>query len=435
MTSIGDVPARRHVRLRGRFSGRIGIVVPLLVLLPVLVGYGTVETLLNVNSGATLQKILVLMGIAISVALIGFRVPPWPVFAIFGVFGVALVLGLTLDRSGFGGEGSTVLRGTAGYVYAWCAFFVDWRRVTEEARALALACAPLLALLISLPLTLGGHASFIMHEYTGALRLAAGMPPAYVAALALFGVIGASWLWVLGNSWGLWLAVVNLAICAMTGTRGATLAAGVVFLGVLIVAIVKRLRQWRLGIGVGALGLVAGVIVFLPLFLKRFTSSEHDAGALSGRSEAWAYFLSRYQEHPWIGYGPGGATILAQESGNSTIMRSFVSPHSAYISLLVDIGAPLLVAFLLSLVTLLWKRYWCTTINYRPVLLIIIGAVLLYGAFDNLLNAAQSAVPFALFLAMVGAGRLTNEDTSDEGSLPFKYASRRARREQTEEAT
>lgn len=428
MTTTGSLKAR-YAHVRGRFAGRVGMVVPFLVLLPVLTGYGAMQSLLGVSSGATLQKLMVLICTIIAAVLVGLRIPPWPILVIFGVIVVALSLGLLFDS---GVDKSVLIRGSAGYTYAWFAFFVDWRKINERARALALALAPTAALLISLPLALSGHTIFVMQEYTGASRLAAGMPPAYLASLALFGVVGAAWFWALGNPWGLWIAVLNAGICALTGTRGATLAAGLVFVGMLVVAVVRRQPHWRIGLGVGALGLIAGVVLFLPLFVQRSTSSAHGVFGFSGRTEAWSYFLGKFEERPWIGFGPGGATVLAEESGNETIIRSFVSPHSAYVSLLVDIGVPLTVVFIAMLGALFWFAYRNVTSPYRPMIWVTLATCVFYGAFDNLLNAAQSAVPLALFLAMAAAGTapaLRAEENRIEDSLPSRRAWRASQRE------
>lgn len=401
MTTIDGGISTRYARLHGRFTGPIGVVIPFLLLAPVLTGYATIQSVLAVDSGATLQKLVTLLGVVIAGALIGLRVPPWPIFVIFGVIAVALAIAVLIDT---GVDRSVLVRGSAGYTYGWFAFFVDWRRISERARALALAMAPTIALVISVPFSLTGHTIFIMEEYTGAARLAAGMPPAYLASLALFGVIGAAWLWSLGSPWGLWIAVLNAGVCALTGTRGATLAAAVVFVGMLIVATVRRQRHWQVGLGVGAVGAVLGAALFLPLFLQRSIESAHGVFGLSGRTEAWAYFLGRFQERPWTGFGPGGATMLAQESGVPMIRNGFVSPHSAYVSLLVDIGAPLAVIFVLALVALFWTAHRHVSASYRPLMWVVLGTCVFYGAFDNLLNAPQSAVPLGVFLAMAAAG-------------------------------
>ncbi|MFC3399009.1 O-antigen ligase family protein [Microbacterium amylolyticum] len=305
MTAALQRIAYQHRRLRTVFAGPLGALLPLLVLLPALTGYGAIQSLFGIDNGAMLQKIFVFICVAVAGILVGFRIPPWPVLVLFGVFATAFFIASLLDLRDAGPGDLVLIRGTAGYVYAWCVFFVDWRQVNVRSRAVSLAFAPIIAVLISVPLSISGHTIFIMHEYTGALRLAAGMPPAYLASLALFGVIGAAWLWSLGSPWGLWVSVANAGICALTGTRGATLAAGLVFVAMLIVAVLYRLRQWRVGIGVGVVGLVAGAMLFIPLFMQRSTASAHGILGFSGRTEAWSYFMRRFQEHPWTGFGPG----------------------------------------------------------------------------------------------------------------------------------
>lgn len=426
MRAVLHVLASRRSSTTPAFHGVRGVFVPLLVLLPVLTGYGTVESLLGIGNGATIQKALVLICVMIAGMLVGFRLPPWQVFVIFGVFAVALIIGMAANVRQAASGDVVLLRGAAGYAYAWSVFFIDWRRISRRSRALALALAPIIAGIINLPLALFGHATIVRHEYTGALRLAIGMPPAYLASLALFGVLGAAWLWAMRGSWGLWLAIVNLAICALTGTRGATLAAGLVFVALLIAAVRYRLPQWKIGLGAGAAGLIGGLIVFLPTFIQRSSSTAHGTFSFSGRTEAWAYFLGRYQEHPWIGYGPGGATVLAAESGNKTIERSFVSPHSAYISLLVDIGAPLFIVFVVMFFWLFLRAWRVSAAEFRAVVWVVAASCIFYGAFDNLLNAAQSTVPLTLMLSMLVA---SGAPITNDGAELSRKARRRQHRE------
>lgn len=382
-------------------SGRL-LLFPLLILLPVLTGYSAIESIFGVNSGATVQKLAVLVAIVLAGIFLGFRVPHWAAVAVIAIFGIALVFAsLTQDDAPV----SILLRGTGGYVYAWLAFIVDWSAIPSRLRAVTLATAPAVAIAISVPLVFTGNASFVMHEYTGAVRFAAGMPPAYLASLALFGAIGAAWLWSLGSPWGLWLAAFNALVCVMTVTRGATIATGIVVLTMLVVGAIRRQPQWQFGVVGGALGVVAACILFVPTFIERFLSSAQGVFGFSGRTEAWSYFLSRVADHPWVGHGAGGATLLAAESGNATIEKSFISPHSAYVSLLVDIGIPLTVAFFALLFTLFVCVARRGEPGFAPVAFGAMVACAFYGMFDNLLNAPQSAVPLALFLALAMASR------------------------------
>lgn len=399
-------------RTRAFVMSRWGVLLPLLVLLPITVGYNVFQGIPDVSSGATVQKIIVLIVGAVAAVLLGFARGPWPVLALLGVFAVAFVVALIVDPRGTGPFDMVLFRGVAGYVLPWLAFFINWRAIPVPHRALSFALMPLVAVLLGGIFQLIGVADFFMHEYTGALRLAAGMPPAYLAALALFGVVGAVWLWVSGHSAGLVLAIGNMAVCALTGTRGATLATGLILFGGLVIAICFRLPKWRLGAVLGAVGLLGAVAVMLPTFIQRSLSSVHGLFGFSGRTDAWAYFLERFWQRPLSGYGPGGATALSQESGNRTIERSFVSPHSAYVSLLVDLGLPLFiiaVGALVALVVLVARSVQPPT---RWLVVVAAMACVFYGAFDNLLNAPQSAIPFAAFLAMA------HRRGSDEESEP-----------------
>ena len=401
-------------RLRSFLAGPWGFLLPLIVLAPLALGTGVYEKLFGGANGATVQKIAVLVLLAIAALILGLRLPPWPIWVILGAVTVAFFVGVVINDRGNGILDSTLLRGAVGYAFPWLAFFVDWRPVSQASRALSLALLAPFAVMLGSVIHLVNLGNLFRHEYTGAVRLAAAMPPAHLAALAIFSVVGGVWLWVMGRRAGLWLALLSAAICGLTGTRGALIAAGIIFGGTLVVALCYKLPYWKAGLVSGVAGVVGGSFLILPNLLKRAAQEAHGALALSGREEAWAYFLGRLAERPFVGYGPGGATELSQQSGNTTITRSFVSPHSAYISLLVDVGWPLFLALALGIGGLLVMVVRANVGPVRWMAGLLGAACVFYGAFDNLLNAAQSAVPFALTLAMMFAPAMTPRSIAEE---------------------
>lgn len=425
--------ARLQERVEWKLAGPLGIIVPLLVLIPLIFGYSALNRVSEIVGGSTLQKVMVLVAMTIAALLLGTRMPPWPVWVIGGTVGVAYVVGLITQARGIDGFDTEMLFGAAGLVYPWLAFFIDWRKIDQTWRAAALtAIAPIAVAFASMTHVTGLLGIEVVRvEYTGATRLSAGMPPAYLAGLALIGVCGAMWLWVQRRWVGFYLALINLAICALTTTRVATLAAGLIFVAMVIVAIVHKYPQWIAASTISIVGGVIGSVVLLPNFLDRM---QNTAGGLiggTGRSRAWRFFLGELESYPWTGYGPGSSPLLAGRSNDETIRRAFVSPHNNYIDFMVDLGIPLAIVFVAGIVAILIHVVRRASGDLRWLVGVTAIACLVYATFDNLLTAPQSALMFVTFIAMIsadGSDRRTSAhaaSTDDAAAEPQVVSPRR----------
>lgn len=396
-----------HERLWRVFSGPVGVLVPLLVMLPLVVGYTTLTGVVGDLGGATVQKIAIVLAMAISAALLGVRIPPIPVWMIALSVVAGYAMGLLTQAREIQGFDSEMLFGAAGYLYPWLAFFIDWRRIDAVWRATALAVITPVTLVFALAVNALGilDLTLLRQEYTGALRLAAGMPPAYLAGMAFFGVIGSMWLWSQRRSAGFYLAAINAVTCAATGTRGATVAAAIVFLPAIIAAIVWRLPHWIAALGLSVAGGAVGTYFILPTLILRTVESADSSFAGSGRADAWNYFLTRLQGRELTGFGPGSGPLLASQSESGHIRHNFVSPHSVYVSLAVDIGIPLALTLGLGFVALTVLTMLRVRGAERVIVVAAGVACVWYGIFDNLLNAPQSALLVGMFFAMIWAAR------------------------------
>lgn len=392
-----------YSRIRGMMSGPLGVVPASLVVLPLTLSYKTYEILAPGIGGATVQKALVVVAILIAVALLGFRSPPWPVWVIGSSIGVGYIIGLITQARGVDGFDTEMLLGAAGLVYPWLLFFIDWRTVRSAWLSAVLGgLAPFTVLLSSIlqfiePLGI----TMIRHEYTGALRLEAGMPPAYLAGLSLVGVAGGMWMWVQRRWMGFALAIVNAGICGLTGSRLATVAAGVIFLGTVIAAVIQGYPFAKTSAVLTGLAAVGAGIVLLPNFLARVNGTHGGLFEGTGRDQAWTYFWTRLLEWPWTGFGPGSPPMLSEESPNWVVRESFVSPHNSYLTLAVDIGIPLTVTYVAGLIALFVVIFRDSPIPQRVLVVLVAVACLGYGIADNLLTAPQSAVMFVAFLAFL----------------------------------
>lgn len=161
-------------------------------------------------------------------------------------------------------------------------------------------------------------------------------------------------------------------------------------------------------------------MLVLPTFLERTSGAATGSGLFSGsgRGSAWRYFAERIAERPWTGFGPGSGPWLAEQSTNKTVREYFISPHNEYLRFSADIGIPLAVVFFVSLVILVFMTARAASREMRVLVIAVSASMLAYGIFDNLLNAPQSAVGFALLLACFWAGTANKHATDGEHDSP-----------------
>jgi len=395
--------ASQLVRWRRWAQRPAGVVLPLLVLLPLMLSFDTYEAIFDGINGATVQKALFVLATALVGTVLGFRVPPWPVWGMGIVIAAGYIVALVVNARVHSGFDFGMLFGAIGLIYPWLVFFVNWRPVRASARASAIALIAPLTVAASALLQFPWPDEFMLlkHEYTGALRVAAGLPPAYLAGMALVGVCGALWLWNQRRWYGLYLAALNVGILALTGTRGATACAAAVFLVMLVVAVIHRFPHWIAALCGAAIGIFLGTVLILPTFLERSSGAATGDGMFSGsgRGAAWKYFIAQIGDRPLTGFGPGSGSWLAARSSNNTVREYFVSPHNEFLRFAADIGIPLTAAFFAALIALIVLTMRKRKPGERVFVIATFAALLAYATFDNLLNAPQSAVTFALLTA------------------------------------
>lgn len=405
-------------RIRAALAGPAGVILPFLLVLPLTISYATFGQVTGSLGGATAQKLAIVAAIIIAAVLLGVRVPPLPVWIMAAAVAAGYVLGLITGARDVDGFDSDMLFGAAGMLYPWLVFFIDWRRLDRFWRLIPLACSSLLTIVVALILIACGDdtVAIMRPEYTGAIRLSAGLPPAFLAGLGLLGLIASLWIWSLGHATGIYLAIINLGIVALTGTRMATAISAVSFLVLLVVGFISRYPHRIIAVAMTAVGVIGGVFLVLPNFIQRYRGSAEGTGLLnaSGRDQAWAYFMKKIAERPLTGYGPGSGPLLAADSGNPIIVKDFVSPHNNYITLTLDLGAVLALVFLGALIALAVMLVRGSHGAQRWLASVLFVGAAVYALIDNLLTAAQAAILFATLLAYLW----TDTTSVPPGTLP-----------------
>lgn len=265
---------------------------------------------------------------------------------------------------------------------------------------------PLVSLAAGTLLHAAGLYPVYMMEFTGAFRLQGANIPAHLAFLAFTAFAAAIMLWRRWPQYSLFLYTMmgtNFLILLLTGTRGPLLAAVplvLVFLGDLV----RRLARGRSGLIVPLVvitGLISTAAVWqLDNLRKRSFTRTGEAGIdLSGREEAWRFFLDKAGESPWFGRGLGAVL----EANDGTLYTGFAVPHNEYIRFYYDtglIGVTLLFVALLT-VLLFWARRLAGSGQLYG--LAFAFGFLLYSFTDNTLSTLQFTVPFCLIISALGA--------------------------------
>ena len=207
-----------------------------------------------------------------------------------------------------------------------------------------------------------------------------------------------------GRPYAGWLALINLILVILSGTRMTILAAAVLLVayGSLSHALRELLQRHRWFAGSAAAALVATVVIYWPSLQQRLFASDGESVNMSGRDDLWDFYLEEFLLSPLFGRGLGVAYVagtdwLAEWSRNT--------PHNEYLHLLVAGGA---VGFLLCIAGIaLWYRQLLTTVaeNDRPFLLALAPALGLQAFTADVLIYWSSLGLFAYLGVMLTRAR------------------------------
>lgn len=282
---------------------------------------------------------------------------------------------------------------------------IRWPKPVADMHVKIICLLPLVSIWVGIVLAAGGIGSLFDREFTGAVRLAGANIPPHLAFLAfmafMVSIIEAKRR---PDKLGFYYTMmsVNFLILLLTGTRGALIS---VILMIFIFAydLSKQFLKGRAALIIPLFGfaVVLAISVWLQLdnLKKRSFERTTEAGVdLSGRLEAWDFFLKGAEASPWFGKGLGAALV----ANDGSLFEGFVVPHNEYIRFYYDggiIGAVLLFAAILYLFRNVIRA---TAKELRLYLAALMIGFLIYSISDNTLSTLQFILPFCVYLNASG---------------------------------
>ena len=180
------------------------------------------------------------------------------------------------------------------------------------------------------------------------------------------------------------LAVVNLVLVILSGTRMAIFAAGALLLayGALSADLRQLLLRRRRLTAVAALVVAVVAALYWPSLDQRLFQAQSGNLDMSARNEIWPVYLQEFRLSPLFGRGLGPGYVAGIDA-LSNLWRT--TPHNEYLHFLVEGGV---VGFGLCLAAIgLWYRQLLRGVgtNDRLFLLALAPAVLIYAFTVDLL--------------------------------------------------
>ncbi|ASA26023.1 O-antigen ligase family protein [Paenibacillus donghaensis] len=278
---------------------------------------------------------------------------------------------------------------------------INWKKEVADRQIRILCMLPLVSVAVGVLLQLAGIHPFLDVEFTGAVRVQGANIPAHLAMLAFMGV-GIPFIEIKRSPQHIRyfyiMLALNFFILLATGTRGPILALALMVL-YYFYDISRQYLKGKTTYLIPLMGsfllIFAAVFMQLDNFRKRsFERTTDTAVDLSGRSEAWEYFLNKAADSPWSGRGLGAVTV----ANDGTLYKGFVVPHNEYIRFYYDGGYIGAIVLLLSLLAVFVLVYRALAPKVKPYYVFFIAAFLIYSFSDNTLSTVQFIIPFCWYL-------------------------------------
>ncbi|WP_339222520.1 O-antigen ligase family protein [Paenibacillus sp. FSL H8-0332] len=346
----------------------------------------------------SLYKLVILMLLVPCILVNGlkFKLSP-PLWAM-----LALIL-LTFSFSIWLPEMSTsiAVKAFIGLSLPFVLLLINWKKEVAEKQIRIITLLPLVSMLLGVVLQAANIHSLVAVEFTGAVRVQGANIPPHLAMLAFMGVaiafieIKRSPLYTRFNYIMLGL---NFFILVITGTRGPILALVLMVLYYfydISRAFLKGKKKFLIPLLCSLLVITSAVYMQMDNIKKRSFERTTETGIdLSGRAEAWEYFLNKAADSPYAGRGLGAVTV----ANDGTLYGGFVVPHNEYIRFYYDGGYIGAILLLLSLLAVFLMVYRVLLPAVKPYYLLFIAAFLIYSFTDNTLSTVQFIIPFCWYL-------------------------------------
>ncbi|MFB5763518.1 O-antigen ligase family protein [Paenibacillus medicaginis] len=321
----------------------------------------------------------------------------YPIFALIAMLGITFTSSVWLPTL----TASIALKAFIGLSLPFFFLLIKWKKEVAQKHITMISLLPIISVGAGLLLSVAGLHSFTAVEFTGAVRVQGANIPPHLAMLAFLGIaVALIELKRRPRQTVFFYSVLalNFLILISTGTRGPILA----LVLMLLVYLCDISRQY-LGGKINYLIPLAGsfILVLGALALqwdnlqkRSFERQTSEGIDLSGRTEAWEYFLNRVQDYPWSGRGLGAVTV----ANDGTLFRGFVVPHNEYIRFYFDtgyIGCGLLMLSLLIVFVLIYRSL---PRLIKPYYAGLIAGFLIYSFSDNTLSTVQMIIPFCWYL-------------------------------------
>jgi O-antigen ligase len=308
--------------------------------------------------------------------------PNWPVFALLAVLGLNLAFGNLHPKLGPGFMLASLAMLALPFAFTQVVLAPGSRR----ACALVIALTPLLSVAAGALLAALGYEAGIEGNTDWVYRLAGATGNAAVfATLAFAGfVVAMHEATRPGRRYALWLALANLALVILSGTRMAMVASAV-FLGVyamISAPLRQEVLQRRVYLWGSLVALAATLVVYWPSLQNRLWTPDGEGVPLSGRDDLWSFYWTEFLASPLFGRGIGSGVVAGADWFSSWPLPT---PHNEYLHLLVIggvVGFGLIVAGIV-----LWYRQLLRVAspNDRDFLLALAPALAVYAITENLL--------------------------------------------------
>jgi O-antigen ligase len=346
----------------------------------------------------SLYKLMILMLLVPCILVNGlkFKLSP-PLWAMLAMVIITFGFSIWLPEM----NSSIAVKAFIGLSLPFMFLLINWKKEVAEKQIRIIAMLPLVSMLIGVLLQIAHLHSLLAVEFTGAVRIQGANIPPHLAMLAFMGV-GISFIEIKRSPqyirYFYIMLALNFIILVGTGTRGPMLALVLMVLYYfydISRQYLKGKTQYLFPLLCSILVIFSAVYLQLDNIKKRsFERSTSTGVDLSGRAEAWEYFLNKASGSPLAGRGLGSVTV----ANDGTLYAGFVVPHNEYIRFYFDGGYIGAILLLLSLLAVFILVYRALAPPVKPYYLLFIAAFLIYSFSDNTLSTVQSIIPFCWYL-------------------------------------